>query len=167
MHGRQVFRFATRIMAEASEQALARAGLEVGDVSLFIPHQANERILQSAAKSLGVDPAKLYSNLHRYGNTSSASVPMALCEAIDEGVIKSNDLIVCVGFGAGLTWAASAIRWSLPLPVPVPSRRMTFWRWLRYRWARRRSTLRRLWRWLDARLFQILYDREGRRKRRS
>jgi 3-oxoacyl-[acyl-carrier-protein] synthase-3 len=167
MHGRQVFRFATRIMTEASTQALTKAGLNAEDVSLFIPHQANERILQSAARNLGVSQDKLFSNLHLYGNTSSASIPMALCEAIEQGLIESDDLIVCVGFGAGLTWAASVIRWSLPLPVAVPSRRMTFWRWLRYRWARQRSVLRRLWRWVDARLFQILYDREGRRKRRG
>jgi 3-oxoacyl-[acyl-carrier-protein] synthase-3 len=109
----------------------------------------------------------MFSNLARYGNTSSASVPIALCEAIEQGKIKHNDLIVCVGFGAGLTWAATAIRWSLPLPVPAPSRRKTWWLWLRYRWAWYRSRWRRLWRRLDAQLFQILYDREGRRKRRG
>jgi 3-oxoacyl-[acyl-carrier-protein] synthase-3 len=165
MHGRQVFRFATRIMPEASRQVLAQAGLEVEDVSLFIPHQANDRILQLAAKGLGVPLDRMYSNLARYGNTSAASVPIALCEAIEQDLVKRDDVIICVGFGAGLTWAASAIRWSMPVPVPAPSRQMVAWRTVRYRWAKLRSSVLRLWRKVDARLFQILYDREGRRKR--
>lgn len=164
MQGRPVFRFATRVMVEASQQALARAGLSVDDVNLFVPHQANDRILQAAAKNLGVEDERLFTNLTRYGNTSSASIPIALCEAIEQDLIKRDDIIVCVGFGAGLTWAATVIRWSMPLPAPVPSRRMTFWRFLRYRWARTRSGWRRFLRRLDARLFRFLYDRNGRRK---
>jgi 3-oxoacyl-[acyl-carrier-protein] synthase-3 len=167
MQGRQVFRFAIRIMPEASRQVLDQADLDVQEVALFVPHQANDRILQAAARGLGVPEDRMFSNLARYGNTSSASVPIALCEAVEQGRIKRDDLIVCVGFGAGLTWAAAAIRWSLPMPVPAPSRRTTLWLWLRYRWAWYRSRWRRLWRRLDARLFQILYDREGRRKRRG
>jgi 3-oxoacyl-[acyl-carrier-protein] synthase-3 len=167
MQGREVFRFATRIMGEASRQVLDRAGLKVEDVALFVPHQANDRILQAAARGLGIPEDRMFSNLARYGNTSAASIPIALCEAVEQGKINRDDLIVCVGFGAGLTWAASAVRWSLPLPVPAPSRRMTFWRTLRYRWAQQRSRLRRLWRVLDARLFQILYERDGTRKRRD
>ena len=167
MDGRQVFRFASRIMPEASRLVLDRAGLDVKDVALFVPHQANDRILQAAARGLGVADDLMFSNLARYGNTSSASIPIALCEAIEQGRVSHDDLIICVGFGAGLTWAATAIRWSLPLPAPEPSRRMTFWRWLRYRWARLRSSWRRLWRKIDAHLFQILYDREGKRKRRG
>ena len=166
MQGRPVFRFATRIMPEASKLALERAGLDVKDVRLFIPHQANNRILQTAAKGLGIPEERMFSNLERYGNTSAASVPIALCEAIEQGRIQRDDPILFVGFGAGLTWAAVVVRWSQPLPAPAPSRRRTFWRWLRYRWARHRSGWRRLWRKLDARLFQILYDRQGRRKRR-
>jgi 3-oxoacyl-[acyl-carrier-protein] synthase-3 len=167
MQGRQVFRFATRIMPEASRQVLERADLDADEVALFVPHQANDRILQAAARGLGVAEDRMFSNLARYGNTSSASVPIALCEAIEQGKVKRDDLIICVGFGAGLTWAAAAIRWSLPLPVPTPSRRTTLWLWLRYRWAWYRSRWRRLWRRLDAHLFQILYDRQGRRKRRG
>jgi 3-oxoacyl-[acyl-carrier-protein] synthase-3 len=167
MQGRQVFRFATRIMVEASELALKRAAQNVEDVALFVPHQANDRILQAAARGLGVPEERMFSNLERYGNTSAASIPIALCEAIEQGKIKRDDLIVCVGFGAGLTWAAAVIRWSLPLPVPTPPRRMTFWRGLRYRWSRLRSHWRRLWRKIDAHLFQILYDEQGRRKRRG
>jgi 3-oxoacyl-[acyl-carrier-protein] synthase-3 len=165
MQGRPVFRFATRVLPEASRQALKKAGLTVEDVTLFVPHQANDRILQAAARGLGVPDERVFTNLARYGNTSSASIPIALCEAIEQELIKREDVIVCAGFGAGLTWAAAVIRWSLPLPVPAPSRRMTFWRWLHYRWVRLRSRWRRLWRGIDARLFKILYDSEGRRKR--
>jgi 3-oxoacyl-[acyl-carrier-protein] synthase-3 len=166
MEGRQVFRFASRIMPEASRQVLEQAGLDIQDVTLFVPHQANNRILQAAAKGLGVPEARLFSNVERYGNTSSASIPIALCEAIQQGLIRRGDVLVCVGFGAGLTWGATAIRWSLPLPAREPSRRMTFWRRLRYRLARIRSFWRRAWRQVDAHMFQILYDREGNRKRR-
>ncbi len=167
MQGKQVFRFATRIMVEASRQVLDQVGLQVDDVALFVPHQANDRILQAAAKGLGISENKMFSNLARFGNTSAASIPIALCEAIEQGRVKRDDLIVCVGFGAGLTWAATAIRWSLPLPMAAPSRRTAVWRWLRYRWARHRSWWRRLWRGIDARLFQILYDEEGKRKHRG
>ena len=139
MQGREVFRFATRIMADASRQVLDQAELQIEDVALFVPHQANDRILQAAARGLGVPEERMFSNLARYGNTSSASIPIALCEAIDQGKVKRDDLIVCVGFGAGLTWAAAAIRWTMPLPVPAPSRRTTVQRSLRYRWARMRS----------------------------
>ena len=166
MQGRPVFRFATRVMPEAARAVLEQAKLQIEDVSLFVPHQANNRILQAAARGLGVPEQMMYSNLARYGNTSSASIPIALCEAIEQDMIKRDDLIVCVGFGAGLTWAAAAIRWTMPLPVPAPSRSMTVVRSLRYRWAKLRSLWRRLWRRIDAQLFQLLYDREGRRKRR-
>lgn len=165
MQGRQVFRFATRVMAEASREVLKQVGLTVKDVALFVPHQANDRILQTAAKGLGVPEERMYSNLARYGNTSAASIPIALCEVIEQDLIKRGDVVICVGFGAGLTWAATALRWSLPLPAPTPSRRTTLWRWLRYRLARLRSHARRLWRLVDARLFQILYDQDGNRKR--
>ena len=166
MQGQQVFRFATRIMPEAARQVLHRAGRTVEDVALFVPHQANDRILQSAAKGLGVPEDRLFTNLARYGNTSSASIPIALCEAIEQGLVKRDDLICCVGFGAGLTWAAVAIQWSLPLPVAAPPRPRQALRRLRYRLARLRSRWRRLWRWLDARLFNIRYDETGRRKRK-
>jgi 3-oxoacyl-[acyl-carrier-protein] synthase-3 len=165
MQGQQVFRFATRIMPEAVEQVLKRAELAVDDVKLFVPHQANDRILQAAAKGLNISQDRIYSNLARHGNTSAASIPIALCEAIDENLIQRGDLVVCVGFGAGLTWAATALRWSQPLPLPTPPRRVVFLRSLRYRWARLRSRWRRWWRHLDARLFQILYDENGKRKR--
>jgi 3-oxoacyl-[acyl-carrier-protein] synthase-3 len=165
MEGRPVFRFATRIMPEAARQALVKAGLKVEDVSLFVPHQANERILQAAARNLGVPNGRVYSNVARHGNTAAASIPIALCEAIEQGLVRRDDVVLCVGFGAGLTWGAAAIRWSLPLPTPVPPRRVALWRWLRYRLVRIRSLSRRIWRWVDARLFQIVYDRKGNPKR--
>jgi 3-oxoacyl-[acyl-carrier-protein] synthase-3 len=171
MEGRQVFRFATRVMPEATRDVLKRAGLSVEDIALIVPHQANDRILQAAARGLGIDEARVFSNLARYGNTSAASIPIALCEAIEAGRLARGDIVVLVGFGAGLTWGAAALQWSLPLPVQAPSRRMTAWRWVRYRWARLRSMARRLWRLADAHLFRLLYDRDGwrdlRRERRG
>ena len=164
MQGQQVFRFATRIMPAAVRQVLHRAGRTVEDVVLFVPHQANDRILQAAAKGLGVPEERLFSNLAHYGNTSSASIPIALCEAIEQGLIRRDDLICLVGFGAGLTWAAAIIQWSLPLPVAAPPRPRQARRWLRYRVARLRSLWRRLWRMVDARLFNIRYDEDGRPK---
>jgi 3-oxoacyl-[acyl-carrier-protein] synthase-3 len=160
MHGQGVFRFATRAMPDAARAVLRRAGLRVKDVALFLPHQANDRILQAAARGMGVPEGRLFSNLARYGNTSSASIPIALCEAVEQGLIKRNDLIVCVGFGAGLTWGAVAIRWSQPLPVQVPARRMTFVRWLRYRLASLQSRWRHLRRRFEASLFGILEHRD-------
>jgi 3-oxoacyl-[acyl-carrier-protein] synthase-3 len=167
MEGRQVFRFATRIMPEAARQVLGKVGLDVDEVRLFVPHQANDRILKLAARALGASEDRMFSNLARYGNTSAASIPIALCEAIEQGWVERNDLIVLVGFGAGLTWAAAALRWSLPLPVAVPSRRMTVWRGSRYRWARMRSWIRRVWWRLDAQVFQLFYEPDGRRKKRG
>ncbi len=151
MNGPEVFRFATQVTARAAKQALAEAGLHLEDISLFISHQANGRIIQSAAKSLKLPPEKVFVNLDRYGNTSSASVPIALCEAIEQGRVKRGDYLVIVGFGAGLTWAATVVRWGVPLPVSRPPRRMVAWRWVRYRWATLRSHLRRLgWKILAA-----------------
>jgi 3-oxoacyl-[acyl-carrier-protein] synthase-3 len=167
MQGREVFRFASRIMPEASREVLEKAHLSVEDVALFVPHQANDRILRASARGLGVPEDLMFSNLSRYGNTSAASIPIALCEAIDEGRIKRDDLIVAVGFGAGLTWAAAAIRWSLPVPVAARPRRITFLRSLRYRLAQARSRWRRTWRRLDAWLFRSSNDRNGGSKRGS
>jgi len=151
MRGREVFRFAVRAMPEAVRDVLHQSGLNAADIDLLIPHQANQRILEVAAKALDLDPERVYSNLDRYGNTSAASIPMALCEAADQGLIQRDDLVVCVGFGAGLTWGASAVRWSAPLPVGPP----TVWRRSRYTvlqsYAWLRSLMRRFVRWLFSR----------------
>ena len=119
MDGTAVFRFATRVMADATRQVLGKAGLGVEDVDLVIPHQANVRIIQnSVLKQLKIPEDKVFINLQKYGNTSTASIPIALCEAIRAGKIKPGDNLVFVGFGAGLTWAACAIKWSVPVVKP-------------------------------------------------
>ena len=109
MNGREVFRFATRVMDRAAREVVERAGLTLDDVDLFIPHQANLRIIRAAARSLGVDEERFFVNLDRYGNTSSASIPIAMCEAIECGRVKPGDVLVLVAFGAGLTWAAASV----------------------------------------------------------
>ena len=112
MEGREVFKFAVKIQAEATEKVLAAAGMPAERVDMIIPHQANIRIINSAVKRLGLPPEKLYQNLHKYGNTSAASIPIALDECIQEGKIKKGDTVVTVGFGAGLTWAAGVMKWA-------------------------------------------------------
>jgi 3-oxoacyl-[acyl-carrier-protein] synthase-3 len=111
MKGREVFRFAVDIMGEAAVQALDSVGLSPADVDLFIPHQANIRIITAAAKRLDMPMEKVFVNVDRYGNTSAASVPLALYEAWKAGKVQPGNLIVTVGFGAGLTWGANVIRW--------------------------------------------------------
>lgn len=149
MKGREVFRFAVKKIPSATEEVLEQAGLQLSDVNLLVPHQANQRIIEAAVRGLGMPPKVVYSNLERYGNTSGASIPIALCEAIEEGHIHPGDLVVCVGFGAGLTWGASAIRWTRPQPVPAPRWRR-FLRRLRYPLAAVGSAIRRLWRRVTA-----------------
>ncbi len=114
MSGREVFRFATRVVGESILQAIERAQISLDDVSLIVPHQANQRILHAAARSLNVDQSLFMSNLERFGNTSAASIPIALVEAVELGKIKSGDYIVLIGFGGGLTWASSVIKWGIP-----------------------------------------------------
>ena len=111
MEGNEVFKFAVKIMGEAAFKALEQAGMQATDVDWLIPHQANIRIIQSAAKRLKMPMEKVVVNVDRYGNTSSASIPIALEEAIHDGRIKSGQTVVMVGFGAGLTWASTVIRW--------------------------------------------------------
>ncbi len=111
MKGRKVFKFAIKIMGEAAEEVLAEAGLSKSDIDFFIPHQANIRIIDSAAKRLGLPMEKVLVNVDRYGNTSTASIPLALEEAVHSGRIKKGDNIIMVGFGAGLSWGAIAVRW--------------------------------------------------------
>jgi 3-oxoacyl-[acyl-carrier-protein] synthase-3 len=132
MDGRQVFRFATRIMPSAVRRVVRQAGLELKDIDLVIAHQANLRILQEAAGRLGMPMEKMFCNIERYGNTSAASIPIALCEAVEEGKLVSGQRVVLVGFGAGLTWGAVLVDWSGPPAVRRD------WRWivaaLRRRW---------------------------------
>jgi len=100
-------------MGECAANAVLKAGMTNGDINLFIPHQANIRIIKAAAKRLRLPDEKVYVNVAKYGNTSSASIPVALHEALLEGRIKKGDNIALVGFGAGLTWGAGVIRWAV------------------------------------------------------
>lgn len=111
MEGKQVFRFATRVVEESTMAVLKRAGADVGDIDLFVPHQANIRIIDHAVEKLGIPREKVFVNLDRYGNTSAASIPIALSEAAEQGRLGPGDLVVMVGFGAGLTWGSCALRW--------------------------------------------------------
>ena len=112
MDGTQTYRFATRTLASTALAAVAKAGLQAGDIDLFIPHQANIRIIQSVADGLGLSMDKMFVNLDRYGNTSAASIPIALAEAVDSGRVKIGDKLVIVAFGAGYTSGAAAISWT-------------------------------------------------------
>ncbi len=114
MNGPEVFKFAVNVTVAASRQVLERAGYTLEDVALFVPHQANERIIRAAAKSLHLPADKVYINLDRFGNTSAASIPIALAEAVERGRLRPGDLVLMVGFGAGLTWAAGLVRWGSP-----------------------------------------------------
>ena len=111
MAGNEVFKFAVKVMGEAALNALEHAKIDTSEVDWLIPHQANIRIIQSAAKRLKMPMEKVIVNVDRYGNTSSASIPIALEEAIHDGRIKSGQVIAMVGFGAGLTWASAVMRW--------------------------------------------------------
>jgi len=110
MNGREVFKFATRVLGSALRQALEQADLEPEDIDLFIPHQANIRIIESAARFAKLPPEKVFVNIHKYGNTSAASIPIALCEAFEEGRAKAGDTLAFVAFGAGLTWASAIVK---------------------------------------------------------
>lgn len=113
MSGNDVYRFAVKIMGEASIKALQMANLETNNIDCLIPHQANIRIIEASAKRLKLDMSKVFVNLNKYGNMSAASIPVALDEAYKEGKIKKGDNVVLVGFGGGLTWGASVVNWSI------------------------------------------------------
>jgi 3-oxoacyl-[acyl-carrier-protein] synthase-3 len=112
MDGREVFRFAVRAMEEVTRQAIDLAGLTIEDVDYVLPHQANQRIIAAVAKAMNLPPERMISNVERYGNTSSASIPVALCEAWEEGRLQSGDRLAVVAFGGGLAWGASLIEWT-------------------------------------------------------
>jgi 3-oxoacyl-[acyl-carrier-protein] synthase-3 len=145
MNGREVFRFATRVMAQATEEAVSAAGLKLDDIQLVIPHQANLRIIEAALRGLSIPADRCMINLDRYGNTSTASIPIAVCEAVQQGRLNAGDKVVFVGFGAGLTWGAAVAIWSGLEPgvrKPLPARLRLY--------ARLRSIIRRILRRIDA-----------------
>jgi 3-oxoacyl-[acyl-carrier-protein] synthase III len=145
MNGREVFRFAVRVMAQATQEVLKMAQMTLDDIKLIIPHQANQRIIEAALHSLKIPVERCMIDLDRYGNTSTASIPIATCEAVEQGRIKAGDKIVFVGFGAGLTWGAAVAIWSGPVPTVHK-----VWP-LRYRfYARLRSIFLRILRRIDA-----------------
>jgi 3-oxoacyl-[acyl-carrier-protein] synthase-3 len=109
--GQEVFKRAVKAMAQGCEEVLKDTGLSVDDVSLVVPHQANKRILDALAKRVGIDEDRVFVNVHKYGNTSAGTIPVALAEAVDEGRVKAGDTLLTASFGAGLTWGAGVIRW--------------------------------------------------------
>jgi 3-oxoacyl-[acyl-carrier-protein] synthase-3 len=112
MEGKETYRFATKTMATTALESVRKSGLEPADVSLFIPHQANVRIIEAVAKGLNLPMDRMYTNVQRYGNTSAASVPIAMAEAVNEGRVKVGDNITIVAFGAGFTSGAVTIQWT-------------------------------------------------------
>jgi 3-oxoacyl-[acyl-carrier-protein] synthase-3 len=111
MKGNELFKVAVRSMAEISRDVLQTAGVNSDDISLFIPHQANQRITEAVADRLNVDMSRVYSNIAVHGNTSSASIPIALDECVKAGRIKEGDLVLMASFGGGVTWGAVLVRW--------------------------------------------------------
>lgn len=111
MAGKEVFRKAVRVVVESSEAALAEVGLSAADVDLFVPHQANLRIISAACERLGIPEERAAVVIDRYGNTSSASIPLALVDALDAGRISPGDHVLLSGFGGGMTWASAVLRW--------------------------------------------------------
>src|SRR6266498_6054292 len=151
MDSNEVFRFATRVMTSATEEVLACAGLTKDQVQWIIPHQANIRIIKAAARGLNLPMERFIVNVEKYGNTSTASIPMAMVEALEKGQIQPGEKIVMVGFGAGLTWGALAAEWTGPLPSKGHVRPE------QYRaFARLRSLVRRALRFIEG----LLYRRE-------
>lgn len=110
MNGREIFKFATKVMEESIVEILEKENIKIEDIAAIIPHQANLRIIDYVVKRLGIPREKFITNLQNYGNTSGASIPIALCESIEEGNLKKGDNIIMVGFGGGLTWGAALIK---------------------------------------------------------
>jgi 3-oxoacyl-[acyl-carrier-protein] synthase-3 len=152
MNGREVFRFATRVLVQATQEVVKKAQWTMDNVELIIPHQANLRIIETALRSLEVPLERCMINIDRYGNTSTASIPIAACEAVQQGRLKPGDKTVFVSFGAGLTWGAAAVVWGEPLPgvrrAPPPAYRL---------YARLRTLIKRLLRLIDAWLWSRYY----------
>ena len=112
MNGREVFKFATRVLVSSAEKVLAECGLTVADIDVYVPHQANKRIIDYAAGKLGIPEEKVVVNVDRYGNTSSGSIPLALADAAADGRLREGELVLMTGMGAGLTWGSALIEWT-------------------------------------------------------
>jgi len=118
MNGREVFRFATRVLVQSAEAVLEREGSTVDDVDVYVPHQANVRIIDHATKKLGIPSDRVVINVDRYGNTSSGSIPLALADAQEDGRLRQGKLVLMTGMGAGLTWGSALMRWTMGLEAP-------------------------------------------------
>jgi 3-oxoacyl-[acyl-carrier-protein] synthase III len=114
MNGREVFKFATRVLVQSAEDVLAQVGSTIDDVDVYVPHQANVRIIDHATKKLGIPSDRVVINVDRYGNTSSGSIPLALADAQAEGRLQAGKLVLMTGMGAGLTWGSALMRWTAP-----------------------------------------------------
>jgi 3-oxoacyl-[acyl-carrier-protein] synthase-3 len=114
MNGREVFKFATRVLVSSGQAVLAECGKSVADVDVYVPHQANVRIIDHATRKLGFPPEKVIVNVDRYGNTSSGSIPLALADAADDGRLRPGKLVLMTGMGAGLTWGSALVQWTHP-----------------------------------------------------
>jgi 3-oxoacyl-[acyl-carrier-protein] synthase III len=112
MNGREVFKFATRVLVQSAQDVLERCGASIDDVDVYVPHQANVRIIDHATKKLGFPSEKVVVNVERYGNTSSGSIPLALADAAADGRLKPGALVLMTGMGAGLTWGSALMRWT-------------------------------------------------------
>ena len=112
MNGREVFKFATRVMVSSAEKILAACGKTIDDIDVYVPHQANKRIIDYAAGKLGIPEEKVVVNVDRYGNTSSGSIPLALADAAADGRLREGELVLMTGMGAGLTWGSALIEWT-------------------------------------------------------
>jgi 3-oxoacyl-[acyl-carrier-protein] synthase III len=112
MNGREVFKFATRVLVSSAQAVLDRCGVSVDDVDVYIPHQANVRIMDHAAQKLGIPRERMVVNVDRYGNTSSGSIPLAMMDAQTQGRLKEGDLVLMTGMGAGLTWGSALMEWT-------------------------------------------------------
>ena len=156
MDGKEVYRFATRVMVSAAREVVECAGLSMDDIAMVVPHQANRRIIESAARSLGLPEDRFMMNLDRYGNTSAASIPIAVCEAVEKGRVRPNDHLVMVGFGGGLTWAATVVQWNVT-PKPEVSAWHRLGRQTIYGLSRVRSAVRRGLRRVEG----VVYGKQG------
>src|SRR5581483_4850367 len=156
MNGREVYRFATRVMVDATKQALQKANVPLEELDMLIPHQANARIIDYAAKSLHLPPEKVFQNVEHYGNTSAASIPIALVEAIEAKRVHPGDHLVMVGFGGGLSWGSCAVQWTIPTVTrPMTPQRAAQSR-LRYRWSNFKSFGHRVLRRVDSGVSKVL-----------
>lgn len=161
MEGGEVFKFATRVIGESLRQSSEMAGITVNDLKLIVPHQANERIIQAAARNLKLEQSLFMTNVDKYGNTSAASIPIALVEAIEQGRIKEGDHIGMVGFGGGLAWGAVVVQWT---GARIEKRFGTQRRQLSYTLSASRQRLRMIGRRLSE-LFNRLRPQQGRLQR--